>query len=106
MKTLLSLFTFFLLLGAAQASDVSCQINILKPKMNATLIEEEQDKPAQITVAEARMRLQASNDDAEERDSSQSDDEELTTETAEKDSGLGSMFDILLPAKLRNPVQK
>lgn len=102
----MSLFTLLLVMGFAQAGDVSCEVDMLKPKMSAKFIEEEQ-KPAAITVAEARIRLQARQDEPEEEtvlvEQEKSTEED---EPAKKESGLGSMFDILLPSKLRNPVQK
>lgn len=109
MKSLFCLVTILLVLGSAQASDVSCQVNVLKPKLNTTVIKDESDKPAKITVAEARIRLMQS---VEERNQETAqvetlpEDKEITDEPAKKESGLGNMFDILLPAKLRNPVQK
>lgn len=47
-------------IGFAQAGDVSCQVDLLKPKINAAVILEEANKPAKLTVAEARLRLQKS----------------------------------------------
>ncbi|TDR20537.1 hypothetical protein [Marinicella litoralis] len=108
MKTLFSLITILWVLSSAQASDVSCQVNVLKPKLSATVIQQESEKPANITVAEARLRLKHS---AEQRvqETAQTEpaeeETELSEEPAEKESGLGSMFDILIPSKLRNPVQ-
>ncbi len=108
MKTLFSLVTILMVMGSAYASDVSCQVNILKPKLSAAVIQQEADKPAKLTVAEARLRLKKS---AEERvqqtaqTEEQTEDKELPDEPVKRESGLGSMFDILLPSKLRNPVQ-
>jgi ribosomal protein L12E/L44/L45/RPP1/RPP2 len=107
MKTLFSLLTLLLVLGSAQAGDVSCQVDVLKPKMNASIIKEEAEKPADLTVAEARLRLK-NRQQVSQQDNSMADQEQQTEkeEPAKKESGLGSMFDILLPSKLRNPVQK
>ncbi|MFC3192917.1 hypothetical protein ACFODZ_01560 [Marinicella sediminis] len=93
------------LAGISHAGDVSCQVDVLKPKMNATSLQDEVSKPAQITVAEARLRLQAEVEE-EPPESSQSENDEIPAETAKKESGLGNMFDILIPAKLRNPVRQ
>lgn len=107
MKTLLSLITIFLVVGISQASDVSCQVDVLKPKMNPTLIEEEAEKPATMTVAEARIRLKNTQEEQQANTTlAQTEDQPEEEEVTEKESGLGSMFDILLPSKLRNPVQK
>ncbi len=102
----MSLFTLLLVMGFAQAGDVSCQVDMLKPKMNAALIEEDQ-KPASITVAEARIRLQSRKEETKQETVMVEQDEQAEKEEpAKKESGLGSMFDILLPSKLRNPVEK
>lgn len=107
------IFTILLLLlgGLAQAGDVSCQVDLLKPKMKAAVIEEEANKPATMTVAEARIRLQKSrqteqlaeqDDEEDNKEPVQSEDTEVA---AKKESRLGGIFDILLPSKLRNPVK-
>ncbi len=103
----MSLLTLLLFMGFAQAGDVSCQVDMLKPKMNAKFIEEDQ-KPGAITVAEARVRLQATQEEPKEETALVDQDEQTENEAPAKkeQSGLGSMFDILLPSKLRNPVQK
>ncbi|MCB1582489.1 MAG: hypothetical protein R3E90_04805 [Marinicella sp.] len=102
----MSLLTLLLVMGFAQAGDVSCQVDMLKPKMNANFIEEDQ-KPATITVTEARIRLQARQETPQKETAlSEQDEQTEKEEPAKKESGLGSMFDILLPSKLRNPVQK
>lgn len=90
--------------ATAQANDVSCQVDMLTPKINATIIEEEADKPAEMTVAEARLRLQKKSDE-EERETAQTENENIPAEAAKKESRLGGLFDILLPSKLRNPAE-
>ena len=102
MKTIFSIILLHLLLGSVQASDTSCQVNVLKPKMSSALTIAEQSKPAELTIAEARIRL---NQDADEKPQETAKVDEEKVETAKKESGLGSMFDILLPSKLRNPAQ-
>ncbi len=108
MKVIISLVTILWVLGTAHASDVSCQVNVLKPKLSATTVQKEADKPAAMTVAEARLRLKKS---AEQRNQEtaqaepQPEEKESTDEPVTKESGLGNMFDILLPSKLRNPAQ-
>ncbi len=109
------IFTILLLLlgGFAQAGDVSCQVDLLKPKINAVVIEEEINKPATMTVAEARLRLQNSRNteqpDEQQEEGGEENDEPVQTEdtevTAKKESRMGGIFDILLPSKLRNPVK-
>jgi len=97
-----------LFLGTAHANDVSCQVNVLKPKLSATSIKAESDKPAKITVTEARLRLSQSTEKNKQetvQTDSQTEEKDINDEPVEKESGLGNMFDILLPAKLRNPVQ-
>lgn len=102
----MSLLALLLVMGFAQAGDVSCQVDMLKPKMNANLIEENQ-KPGSITVAEARIRLQASQEVAKNKTAMVEQEKQAEKEEpAKKESGMGSMFNILLPSKLRNPVQK
>lgn len=98
----------FLLTGITHAGDVSCQVDVLKPKMNATALQDDVEQPAQMTVAEARLRLSHDEDetDEEQQETAQTDNEDLPAETAKKESGLGNMFDILIPSKLRNPVRQ
>ena len=99
--------------GFAQAGDVSCQVDLLKPKINAAVIEEEASKPASLTVAEARLRLKQNqaDDDAEQKqqqngqETAQNNDDKVATKATKKTSRLGGIFDILLPSKLRNPVK-
>lgn len=108
MKTLFSLLALLLVMGFAQAGDVSCQVDVLKPKMNP-IIKDEAEKPADLTVAEARVRLknrQKANQQETVLAKQEQKQQTEKDEPAEKESGLGSMFDILLPSKLRNPVQK
>ena len=102
MKTIFSIIFLHLLLSSAQASDVSCQVNVLKPKMSAVMTVDEKSKPAEFTIAEARIRLKKDSDE-KPQETAKVDEEKV--ETAKKESGLGSMFDILLPSKLRNPAQ-
>jgi hypothetical protein len=107
MKKVVILISLLLLAGLSHASDVSCQVDVLKPKMNATALQEEVSKPGEITVAEARLRLSKEDkEEQQEQETAQTDNEELPAETAKKESGLGNMFDILIPAKLRNPVRQ
>ncbi len=103
---------FILLIVASfgsNANDVSCQSEIMKPKLSASLILEEDQKPAELTVAEAKLRLKKIENTAEteEEQSEQDDTAQANTEkaTAKKQSRLGGIFDILLPSKLRNPVR-
>ena len=117
MKFLLILITIVTASGTAFAGDDSCQVNLLKPKINASVIAEEDSQPARITVAEARLRLQHTRKDQQlieeesqdtaQVDSSQVDSEESSADAEEdkKTSRLGGIFDILLPSKLRNPVK-
>jgi len=94
---------------------VSCQVDLLKPKINAAVIVEEANKPAKLTVTEARLRLQQSQvaDErvAEETEQTQEQNNKDTAPTntekvtAKKTTRLGGIFDILLPSKLRNPVK-
>ncbi len=91
-------------IASAQANDVSCQVDMLTPKINAAIIEEEADKPAKMTVAEARLRLQK-NPEEEERETAQTENKNIPAEAAKKESRLGGLFDILLPSKLRNPAK-
>lgn len=106
------IFLSGLLLGTsfAQAGDVSCQVDLLKPKIKAAIIEEEMDKPAQLTVADARLRSQQKNqqDVAESKQQQNAqipDNEENSEKSSKKPSRLGGIFEILLPSKLRNPVK-
>lgn len=116
---LLLILLLSLLLGFAQAGDVSCQVDLLQPKINAAVIIAEANKPAKLTVAEARLRLQKTQvaDDTESakkqngqvqnshKETAQATDEKETTKAAKKPSRLGGIFEILLPSKLRNPVK-
>ena len=108
MKTTTIIFIGCLLTGITQASVVSCQVDVLKPKMNAAALEENARQPAQLTVAEARLRLKKDDEDEQDKqqETAQNDNDELPAETAKKESGLGNMFDILIPSKLRNPVRQ
>lgn len=103
--------------GFAQAGDVSCQVDLLKPKFNASLIEDEAKKPAKMTVTETKHRLKQSLKKPGSENKSEQKSENKTQETAQvenkkvadkivkKTSRLGGIFDILLPSKLRNPVK-
>ncbi len=123
---LLLILVSCLLLGSgfAQAGDVSCQVNLLKPKLNPVIIQEEASKPAKLTVAETKIRLQKSQsqDDVqlsskqhtqqqaqqqkeEDQGTTQTNKEEVANKTAKKTSGLGGIFDILLPSNLRDSVK-
>ncbi len=125
---LILLSSLLLGIGFAHAGDVSCQVDLLKPKINAAVIIEEANKPAKLTVAEAKLRLQKSQvaDDTEQahkknrqakngqaqnsqqktnQETAQTNDEKETTKAAKKTSSLGGIFKILLPSKLRNPVK-
>ncbi len=107
-------FAVFLLLltliisGGAHANDVSCQSGLMKPNINPVLIMAEEDKPADLTVAEARLRLKenrtvaANEEEQEKQEPVQANNEKANTK---KQSRLGGIFDILLPSKLRNPVR-
>ncbi len=108
--------------GFASAGDVSCQVDLLKPKVNAVLIQDEADKPASLTVADTKLRLQqhqskhsntsetaAKENDKQLKDNSnqetaQSTPDKVNNKTAKKSSGMGGIFDILLPSKLRDSV--
>lgn len=117
MKFLLILITIVTASGTAFAGDDSCQVNLLKPKINPSVIAEEDSQPAKLTVAEARLRLQQTRQDQQRTeeesqdtaqvDNAQVDGEEAPAEAEEnkKSSRLGGIFDILLPSKLRNPVK-
>jgi len=106
MKILTSLLILFVVVGTAHANDVSCQVDMLKPKLKASVIHDETDMPAGITVSDAIIRLKKQNkSESIELESAQVENEETENEPVKKESGLGSMFDILLPSKLRNPVQ-
>lgn len=101
-----------LVMGAVKAGDVSCQVDLLKPKIKAAVIIEETDKPATMAIAEGKLRLQNSREnkeleqqDQENHDAALTEDSEVTEKTAKKESRLGGIFDILLPSKLRNPVK-
>ena len=75
--------------------------------MNASALQEDAQQAAQLTVAEARLRLKQDDEAAEEpQETAQTENEDLPAETAKKESGLGNMFDILIPSKLRNPVRQ
>lgn len=110
-----SAFTFSLLLGtaAAWANDGSCQVDLLKPKFNAAVIEAESTKPAQLTVSETKLRLQQNqlqtdtqaNNKQQAQETVQTNDEKTQEKSTEKTSRLGGIFDILLPSQLRNPVK-
>lgn len=91
---------------AVAANDVSCQSDLMKPKLNATMTLNESEKPAQLTVSDTQTRLKESrtkNTAESEKENTISASEEKPT--AKKESSLGDIFDILLPAKLRNPVK-
>lgn len=114
-------FVSCLLLGSsfARAGDVSCEVDSLKPKINAAMILDEASKPAEVTVAEARMRLQKSHEQKHTEQTqkqlvqqqNQKEDEQETSQNnndkvaAKKTSGMGGIFDILLPSKLRDSVK-
>jgi len=126
---LLILYSSLLLgISLAQAGDVSCQVDLLKPKTNATVIIEEANKPAKLNVAEARLRLQKNqvtdateavqvqngqvqneqvqnNQQKTTQKTALTNDEKETTKAAKKTSKRGGIFEILLPSKLRNPVK-
>ncbi len=112
MKIGIITIVLLLLVGIAQAGDVSCQVDLLKPKMNAAVIVEEANKPATLTVAESRLRLQnrklaetAGDPEQEDQEPEPQEDTEVAAKSAKKESRIGGIFDILLPAKLRNPVK-
>ncbi len=95
-------------IGAAKAGDVSCQTDILKPKMQASMVLEEHDKPAKLTVAETQIRLRNHHKNSTQeaaQETAQNNEQEAATESAKKSSPLGGLFDILLPSKLRNPAK-
>lgn len=92
------------------AGDVSCQSEIMKPKISAVHVMDEDQKPADLTVAEAKLRLKENNElQASDEEEQIQQDETAQVEskkvTAKKQSRLGGIFDILLPSKLRNPVK-
>jgi len=120
MKVGITITILLLAFGMAKAGDESCQAELLKPKYKAPLIEEEENKPGALTVAEARIRLlqsrqvvadieaaEANNDSGavEEEQPTPEEDSEVANEAAKKESRLGGIFDILLQSKLRNPVK-
>ncbi len=123
MKVGFSILAFLLVMGAAKAGDISCQVDLLKPKIKAAVIEEEVVKDSELTFAEARIRSQQVTKKAEPvientiaeteqqitkiemEDSLQTEDSEVTTKSEKKESRRGGLFDILLPSKLRNPVR-
>lgn len=108
MKTTIILFIGCLLTSFTHAGDVSCQVDVLKPKMNVAAFQVNAQQPALITVAEARIRLRQDDEGEQEKqlEMAQTDNDELPAETAKEESGLGNMFDILIPSKLRNPVRQ
>jgi len=108
MKTLFGLITILIVLGSAKANDVSCEVNVLKPKLSATLVQQESEKSADMTVAEARLRLKKSKQERSQQvtqTESASENKDMAEKPVKKQSGLGNMFDILLPSKLRDPAQ-
>lgn len=110
-----------LLLGSslAQAGDEPCEVNLLQPKIKAAIISDEHHPSSQLTVAEVKSRLQQnqqkittdSNSAENKQQVTQITDEEKPDVTKDDDkpvkqpSRLGGIFDILLPATLRNPVK-
>lgn len=109
MKLVVLLISLTVFSIGAHANDVSCQSEIMKPKLSASLLIEEDQKPAKLTVAEAKLRLKAIDDseEAEEEQTQQDESAQVGSEKAvtKKQSRLGGIFDILLPSKLRNPVR-
>ncbi len=110
--------------GFASAGDVSCQVDLLKPKINVALIQDEADKPASLTVSETKLRLQqhqanhnsstdttiqesgeqSKDKNKQNQETAQSPSDKVNNKATKKSSGSGGIFDILLPSKLRDSV--
>ncbi|MCX7552774.1 hypothetical protein OS175_02690 [Marinicella sp. S1101] len=106
MKTAFLLIILMFISLAAVANDVSCQSDLMKPKLNNTMTLTEAEKPAQLTVSDTQKRLKENR--SKDIEKSKTENTISATEeepTVKKESSLGNIFDILLPAKLRNPVK-
>ncbi len=110
---LILLTSLLLATGFARAGDVSCQVDLLKPKFNASVIAEEANKPAKLTVTETKLRLKQNLKKLDSEDQRENNNQETVQvenkkeadKSVKKSSRLGGIFDILLPSKLRNPVK-
>lgn len=113
MKIGLIIITLFIIIGTASAGDVSCQTDLMKPKIKAAVIDIEVLEPTGFMLAEGRVKsassdepLSQKNAPEEEQETAQVNEDETNTEAEKKESRLGGLFEILLPSKLRNPARR
>jgi|GEM_PF-1802286 len=105
----------------AQAGDVSCQVDLLKPRVNIS----QYTQATEITTTETKVQIQQNqlkNDnqhaqvqssqeqgegegEGEGETQTNTNSDNTTEKTVKKASRLDGIFDILLPSKLRNPVE-
>ncbi|MGJ8662823.1 MAG: hypothetical protein ACSHWU_04185 [Marinicella sp.] len=114
MKISLIIITLFALIGTASAGDVSCQGELMKPKIKVVAIQELPMTLSNLPVAEGHVETGINHNKGltsnvaglEQETVLAEEEDEADDEVVKKESRLGGIFEILLPSKLRNPARK